>query len=275
MAIKRRVILSAGHAPGTGSVGGGSDEYTQTTDIVNKTVNLLKKDGRITVSVVPPALEVVDAVHWVNAKFKNINDGVAIEVHKNNFWNRFAKGLETWYGDPETTSEVIAKKLHTKLVSISGLKDRGIKTYTKAPEGGLMWISQTNTWALLPEMGFMKSDHMNNALYAKALYTGILNIWGLKPKVVKPPKPPAPVDPCKAEKATSAKLRGVNKVLTKNLEELTNSYDKSQKKLVETETKLNFANIMLIECQSKPTQNPCEVVRGMSWYDMFKCKIRR
>ncbi len=212
--ITKRVILSAGHGKGSpGSYGQGKTEYSQTVDIVNRTAWYLKRDGQLPYVVVPPELDVAHAIAWVNARYKRINDGIAVEVHKNDFSNSSANGLETWYGDPGTTSQVIATKLHKKLIEITKLRDRGIKTYKNAPQGGLVWISQTNTWALLPEMGFMDSDTMNNDLYAKALFEGILNMWGLKPRVVKPPVPlkplKPPVDPCIKTTKELAKVTGL------------------------------------------------------------------
>lgn len=194
--IKRRVILCAGHGGGDpGSMGQGTTEAAEVIDIVNRTVDFLRKDGQIEVIHVPNELSFTQSIAWVNTRYKDIDDAVAIDVHKNAFVG--AKGGETWYAD-DPDSKLIAQRIQSGVATV--LTNRGVKPDTQNRWGRLGWCRDVNTWAPLVEMGFVSDggDPVGGAAnqrYAEALALGILSIWGLRPKPVSvPPAPvPAPV----------------------------------------------------------------------------------
>lgn len=192
--IKRRVILCAGHGGGDpGSVGQGTTEAAEVIDIVNRTVDFLRRDGQLEVIHVPNELSFEQSISWVNARYGNIDDGVAIDVHKNAFVG--AKGGETWYAD-DADSKLIASRIQSGVATV--LANRGIKPDTQNRWGRLGWCRDVNTWAPLVEMGFVSDggDPVGgtaNQRYAEALARGVLIIWNLSPRQTAPPAPaPAP-----------------------------------------------------------------------------------
>lgn len=194
--IKRRVILCAGHGGGDpGSVGQGTSEAAEVIDIVNRAVDFLRRDGQVEVIHVPNELSFEQSIAWVNARYKDIDDGVAIDVHKNAFVG--AKGVETWYAD-DPDSRLIAQRIQARLAAHRG-PDRGVKPDTQNRWGRLGWCRDVNLWAPLVEAWFVSDggDPVGgtaNQGYAEALSRGILNIWNLAPRVVTVPVP-APTSP--------------------------------------------------------------------------------
>lgn len=185
MSIQKRVILCAGHGGGDpGAIGQGTTEANEVIDITNRTVELLRKDGQIEVVHVPNELNFEQGIAWVNSKFKDMNDGLSIEVHKNSAGVP-AHGVEVWYYGGDTDSDTLARKLQDKLKTI--LPDRGAQPDTSNRWGQLGWMRNVNTWSLLVEMGFVSDggDPVGpsaNAKYAKALAQGVLNVFGLNLK---------------------------------------------------------------------------------------------
>ncbi len=215
----RRVILAAGHGGGDrGAVGQGTTEAAECIDIVNRAAELLRRDGQVEVIVVPHELNLQAQIDWVNARFKNLNDGICIEVHKNSF-GQPAHGVEVWYygGDPQSAS--YAQRVLNGLLLISGLANRGIKPDTANRHGSLGWVRLTNPWAVLAEVGFVSNggDPVGpdaNARYAVGLMRGALNVFGLAPKSVAPPAPaPAPTAPPAASQPAFRVYDGAGKQL--------------------------------------------------------------
>lgn len=195
--IKRRVILCAGHGGGDpGSMGQGTTEAAEVIDITNRTVDFLRRDGQIEVIHTPNELSFEQSIAWVNARYKDIDDGVAIDIHKNAFVG--AKGGETWYAD-DADSKLIAQRIQNNGLA-TVLINRGVKPDTQNRWGRLGWCREVNTWAPLVEVGFVSDGGdpvgaVANQRYAEALAKGILSIWNLTPKPISaPPAPiPAPV----------------------------------------------------------------------------------
>lgn len=191
--IKRRVILCAGHGGGDpGSVGQGTTEAAEVIDITNRTVDFLRKDGQLEVVHVPNELSFEQSIAWVNARYKDIDDAVAIDIHKNATVG--AKGGETWYAD-DADSKLIAQRIQGGIATV--LTNRGVKPDTQNRWGRLGWCRDVNTWAPLVEMGFVSDggDPVGgeaNQRYAEALAKGILSIWNLSPKPVSAPPAPVP-----------------------------------------------------------------------------------
>jgi hypothetical protein len=180
----RRTILCAGHGGGdSGAVARGTTEAAQTVDIVNRTADKLRADGQVEVVVVPHELGLVDSINWVNAHYKNLEDGYALEVHKN---AGGGTGTEMWYFGGDAESSRLASLVAGPLAQHSGLVNRGVKPDTANRHGRLGWVRDTNPWAGLAEVGFIDVDHLDNAKYAEGVFRGVLNLWGLTPKPVAP-----------------------------------------------------------------------------------------
>ena len=194
MAISKHVILAAGHG-GTdpGSTGQGTTEREECIKLVNETASRLRADKRIKVTVVPHSLGLRDTIAWVNARFSNINQAVAIEVHKN-CCN--ASGTETWYYGGSDSSKTLASKFQNALAKYVKTRNRGVKPDTSNRHGRLGFVRDTNTWALLAEAGFIKGETLKTAKHSEGLYRGTLALWGLT-KPAPPPPPPAPTTDAK------------------------------------------------------------------------------
>lgn len=181
--MNTRVILCAGHGGSDpGAVGQGTTEASEAISIVDKCVEILRRDGQLDVVQVPNELEFVDGINWVNANYPSLDDGLSVEVHKNGASSE-AHGAETWYFADDGDSESLAHKLQDKLAEV--LPDRGVKPDASSRFGRLGWIRDVNTWSLLVEMGFVSDggdpiDDDADARYATALAKGILNVWGLQ-----------------------------------------------------------------------------------------------
>ncbi len=193
-----RAILAAGHGGGDpGSTGQGTTEAAECIQIVNRTADKLRADGRVEVIIVPHELGLIDAINWINARYKNLEDGICLEVHKNATID--AHGIETWYWGGDSQSQALAQKLQDGIMSVSGMPvSRGIKGDNTNRWGSLGFIRDTNPWALLVEMGFVSNggDPVDDAAddrYAEGVYRGILRVLGLPPKPVSVPvNPPTP-----------------------------------------------------------------------------------
>lgn len=189
----KRLILAAGHGGGdSGAVGQGTTEAATCIDIVNRTAELIRADGRFEVVVVPHELGLADSIRWVNARYKNLEDGYALEVHKNAFVG--AHGVEVWFYGGDSISQQYAQHIQNGLVELTGLPNRGVKPDTSNRHGSLGWIRETNPWAGLAECGFITDggDPLDPGMYALGIYLGAMKLFGLAPKPVVAPAPPVP-----------------------------------------------------------------------------------
>lgn len=189
MAIEKRVIIAAGHGGGdSGAVAQGTTEANETIDITNRVVELLRADGRISVVHVPNELGLTDTINWINARYKGIETGVSIEVHKN---SGGGNGSEVWTPSyPDSTSIDMAQKVTNALAAATGQPNRGVKQAQNNRWGRLGFCDDTNTYAMLIEAGFIDVNPVGgaaNAKYADGIFRGILSIWGLSPQVTPPP----------------------------------------------------------------------------------------
>lgn len=194
--MNTRVILAAGHGGGdSGAVSRGTTEAAQAIDIVNRTAEYLRRDGRVEVVVVPHELGLVQTIGWINARYKNLEDGLALEIHKN---SGGGTGVETWYYADDQESKRKADALQFDLARIAEMPNRGSKDERTNRWGQLGFVHDTNPWALLVECGFIDRDHFDNDKYAHGLARGILAAgWGvvLKEDVVPTTPPPVVVPP--------------------------------------------------------------------------------
>lgn len=198
--MNKRIILAAGHGGGdSGATGQGTTEAVECIQIVNRAADKLRADGQLEVVVVPHELGLVAGINWVNARYKNLEDALCIEVHKNATVN--AHGIEVWYWGKDTKSQALAQALLGGIMTVAGMPtSRGAKGDDTNRWGSLGWIRETNPWALLVEMGFVSDggdavDDPADDRYAEGLKLGVLRVFGLTPKAPQPvplPEPPTP-----------------------------------------------------------------------------------
>lgn len=196
--MNKLIILSAGHGGGdSGAVGQGTTEAAETIQIVNRAADKIRSDGQLTVVVVPHELGLIDTINWINARYKNTNDGIALDIHKNSTVN--AHGIEVWYYGGDSGSLAYAQKALEGIMSVPGMPvSRGVKPDTSNRFGRLGFIRDTNPVALLYEMGFISDggdgvDDASDDRYAEGILQSVLKMNGLTKKVVQAPIPqPAP-----------------------------------------------------------------------------------
>lgn len=191
--MNKLAIICAGHGGGdSGAVGQGTNEAAQTIAITNALADLIRADGRFSVHIVPHELGLVDSINYVNRNFKDINAGYALEIHKNSAVG--GHGVEVWYYSGDSDSKNFAQKIQNGLARVTGLPNRGVKGDATNRWGSLGWIRQTKTWAGLAECGFITDggDFLDPSVYARGLYEGFLELFGLPPKATPPAPTPTP-----------------------------------------------------------------------------------
>jgi N-acetylmuramoyl-L-alanine amidase len=177
--MERRIILAAGHGgSSSGAQARGHSEAAECIDIVNRTADRLRADGRLEVVVVPHALDLKAEIRWVNERFGR-DSGYAAEVHKNS-GGPTATGVEAWHLAGSLDGARSAAIVVKELARVSRLKNRGIKKDTDSRHGTLGWLRQTNPLAGLFESGFITHDHFLNDLYAEGLFRGFLVLFELE-----------------------------------------------------------------------------------------------
>ena len=199
MSIQKRVILAAGHGGGdNGAIGQGTTEAYETVQITDKVAEILRQAGGIEVVVVPHSLNLGPTIDWINARYRNLTDGLSIEIHKN---SGGGTGSEVWAPSyPDATSKANAQKIADALALATGQRNRGVKEAQHNRWGRLGFTDDTRTYALLVEAGFIDVDPVDDnadAAYAKGIAQGILNIF--KAGAVAPT--PAPSNPVPARKS--------------------------------------------------------------------------
>lgn len=210
MAIRKLVILVAGHAIGgdPGAIGQGVKEADETVQIVDRAYNLLAPHPNIIVVVVPHNLDYVASTNWINANYKNLDDGIIVEVHKNSA-SVVAHGIETFTGiGPDASTARLAGLVNGNIVNQTGLPNRGVK------QGAFYLITDSNQRAVLTECGFINGDPVNDdydAKYARGIANGVCDFFGEV-------RPGTPVDnsaalaaeaAAKAQAAEAARLAAV------------------------------------------------------------------
>lgn len=191
--MNKRLIVAAGHGGGDpGATGQGTTEAATVVDITNRLADKLRADGQIEVVVVPHELGLIDSINWVNTRYKNTDDGYALEVHKNSAVG--GHGVEVWYWSGDGASQSKAQAVLDGLVQVTGLPNRGVKGDATNRYGRLGWIRDTNPWAGLAECGFITNggDFLDPDKYAEGLKIGVLKLWGLSPKAKPVPVPTPP-----------------------------------------------------------------------------------
>jgi len=177
--MKSLIILSAGHSTTeSGAVFGNFKEADENIEIVKLCAEILDKQ-KVPYRVVPFELNLAETIKWINERYKHINDGLAIEVHKN---AGGGKGIETFYFPGNIVSKDIAEKINQAIVQETGLENRGVKPDVLTRFGKLGFIRQPNVWSVLTEAGFIDTDDMKvpREKFASGIAKGIMQIFGLE-----------------------------------------------------------------------------------------------
>lgn len=179
MAIQKRVILAAGHGGGdNGAAAQGTTEAHETIQITDRVAQILRDKG-VEVVVVPHALNLGATIDWINARYKKLEDGLSIEIHKN---SGGGTGSEVWTPSyPDASSKTNAQKIADAMASATGLRNRGVKEAQNNRWGRLGFCDDTNTYALLVEAGFIdidSNDDNADAKFAQGIAQGVLNVFG-------------------------------------------------------------------------------------------------
>lgn len=194
MAIKKRIILAAGHGVGDpGAVAQNTTEYIENIQITDLVAHYLREAGGFEVHVVPHTLNLVPSIQWVNARWGNLLDGLAIEIHKN---AGGGTGSEVWTpSHPDATARKFSQSIADHLAKETGLRNRGVKEAQNNRWGRLGWCDDVKMYACLVEAGFIDVDPVDDRFdkkYARGIANGILAYFGSAPaKPTQPATPPA------------------------------------------------------------------------------------
>lgn len=161
-----KIILCAGHGAGDpGAVNGNFHEANQTVFMTDIIAELLKNKG-LEVEVVPHSLGLQGAINWINARYKNINDGWAIEIHRDSAGvsssNEISNRMGVYGGDRESME--IANGMRDILKREGGSANTWSREGIVAGVRSLGWIREPNTLSHLIECGFMQGDNSDNHL---------------------------------------------------------------------------------------------------------------
>lgn len=182
--MKKTIILDAGHSlTDSGAKTNQTTEAKEAIKIRNKLSPLLKQNFEVV--EVPDELNLAQSIKWVNARYPNLNDGLALSIHLN---AGGGYGAEIFYWDGDENSRNIAKTIIDKYCWLTRFRNRGAKadTTTRHGKGGLGWIRQIKPWSFLIECCFVDSDEDIKKLQeeyeeiAQALYVGICDVYKIK-----------------------------------------------------------------------------------------------
>ena len=182
--LKRTIFISAGHhLKDPGASGNGLVERDEVIKIRDLLVPLLEE--YFYVYVVPDHLKLQETVKYINGLARNLNDGLAIDLHMN---AGGGSGAECFYYDYSWRGKGMAKKLLDKYCECTKLNNRKVKGDRYSASKYLHFIKSTNPWALLLELCFI--DNKEDATYfrnnreqvAQGVFEGILNIYNIKEK---------------------------------------------------------------------------------------------
>lgn len=194
MSINKRIILAAGHGGGdSGAAAQGTTEYVENIQITDKVAYYLRQAGGIEVHVVPHTLNLGPSIDWVNARWKGLTDGIAIEIHKN---SGGGTGSEVWTPSyPDATAKEFSQKIADELAKATGLPNRGVKFAQNNRWGRLGWCDDVLMYACLVEAGFIDVDPVNDdfdSKYARGIANGILAYFKTGSSVPAPSPKPTP-----------------------------------------------------------------------------------
>ena len=179
--INKVIFLNAGHHladPGIITSYGREADFN--IAVRNALIPELDRQG-FEVKAVPDNLPLRESIDWVNNLAKNLDDGLALDIHCNCC---ALEGAEAYYYAGIDSSKRLAEKLVNEYSKEMSMPNREARPDTISAVGKLAWIGETNCWATLLEMGYL--DNPNDVLKikdyqktAKAITKGICKIFGI------------------------------------------------------------------------------------------------
>lgn len=160
--VKKRIFINAGHFDSSPNSQGDSgviidglierDEVKKIRDFVVK----MLQESKFEVVVIPDNLNLRQSIDLVNKTAKNLNDGLALDLHLNSGGSAFRKksGVEI-YVYPETISMKIGRVLSRNIARTLNISDRGAKSDGETAVGSLGWCRQVNCWPAVIEVLFL------------------------------------------------------------------------------------------------------------------------
>ncbi|MFA4941887.1 MAG: N-acetylmuramoyl-L-alanine amidase [Patescibacteria group bacterium] len=196
--MKKIIILDAGHSLNDpGAVANNTTESQEAIKIRDKLIPLLENDFEV--AMVPDDLNLIKSIEWVNNRYKNLDDGLALAIHLN---AGGGYGAETLYFEGEEKSRKIAQTIIDKYCSLTRFRNRGAKPDTDTRHKRLGWIRDIKPWSCLIECCFVDNEEEVKKFQeeyneiAWALYSAICEVYGIKPTEPKKNKiePTQPVE---------------------------------------------------------------------------------
>lgn len=189
---KIRIYIDQGHNPtsyhNSGASGNGLYEQDITFFVGCILADLLRVDGRFEVQLSRPNKSVVLGTDNKSSLMARVEGAAAFEadylisLHTNSFDQDTANGIEVYVADQSGESYVLAESLLNEMVASTNLRRREVRLN---PDLDILEFSTMP--AVLVEMGFISnrsdaalmSEHPE--LFAKGIYNGILDYFGLLP----------------------------------------------------------------------------------------------
>lgn len=192
-----KICIDAGHNFSefdTGASGNGLREQ-DVTFLISQKLNYLLKDTDIGVVCTRPFLEKILGRDTVTSSLKarcdisNYNNcDLFISIHCNSAENPDATGTETYIMAEGGMAEVLANKVHNKIVERFGLADRGV-----IANPTLYVLRKTDAPAMLIETAFLSNKNDAYLLahkfndFAIAIYEGICEYLEIEPVATRKP----------------------------------------------------------------------------------------
>ena len=137
---KKIIYLNAGHFHrDPGASGNNLVERDEVMKIRDLLLPLLEKHFKV--YLVPDDKNLQQSVKYVNGLARNLNDGLAIDLHMN---AGGGKGAECFYYSWSAKGKSMAKKLINKYCEITNLENRGAKPDSKSAGKYLNGITKQN-----------------------------------------------------------------------------------------------------------------------------------
>ena len=165
------IYLDAGHGgkdPGAIGTTYGTYEKDGTLDVSNRVVKKLKDKG-YTVKSTRSTDEYISLLERTN-KANSAGATIFVSIHFNSASTSAAAGIETLYKVDGRTSNVLADKIQSSMVSVVSLKNRGLKT-----RSDLSVLNNSKMPAVLIEGGFLSNPGDENLIRSSSYRETLAN----------------------------------------------------------------------------------------------------
>lgn len=144
-----KVCIDPGHGgKDPGAVGNGLLEKDITLDIALRLKEKLSEFNIVLTRSKDEYLPLCERVAIAN----EAKAALFVSIHVNASADSSPQGLETWHHPNSVGGKLLAEYIQSAVLTISGLKDRGLKT-----SGGLYVLRTTKAPAVLVELGFISN----------------------------------------------------------------------------------------------------------------------